>query len=180
MNYDLNVMAAEIHAANIRWWHDLETGERLDRNKGEMLMLIVSELSEAMEGERKNLRDDHLPSRMMAEVELGDVLIRTLDFAGGFNYPLWKVESALDHENKGEFLLGVVRSVCMAATSIEMGVEDRDIIGMDLSYIIADVYAYAAKFGYDVDGAMAEKRAYNATRHDHSREARLAANGKKF
>lgn len=50
MNYDLNAMAAEIHEANSRWWYDLETGERLDRNKGEMLMLVVSELSECVEG----------------------------------------------------------------------------------------------------------------------------------
>ncbi|RUM99158.1 hypothetical protein EET67_05295 [Pseudaminobacter arsenicus] len=46
------------------------------------LMLAVSELSEAMEGHRKNLMDDKLPHRKMIEVELGDALIRIFDMAG--------------------------------------------------------------------------------------------------
>lgn len=70
------------------WWNNLETGEPLERNKGEMLMLMVSEIAEAMEGERKDLMDDHLPHRKMAEVELADAIIRIFDYAGGFNYNL--------------------------------------------------------------------------------------------
>lgn len=70
-------------------WHtNLETGELLDRNKGEMLCLVHSEISEAMEGERKNLMDDHLPERPMAEVELADAVIRIMDYAGRFNYDI--------------------------------------------------------------------------------------------
>ena len=51
-------------------------------------MLMVSEIAEAMEGERKDLMDDKLPHRKMAEVELVDVLIRLFDYAGGFGYDL--------------------------------------------------------------------------------------------
>ena len=65
------------------WWHDLETGEPLERNKGEMLCLIHSEISEAMEGARKNKMDDHLPNRKNEEVELADALIRIFDYAAG-------------------------------------------------------------------------------------------------
>jgi len=50
-----------------------------------MLMLCVSELAEAMEGDRKGLNDDHLPNRSMLEVELADAAIRIFDMAGGFN-----------------------------------------------------------------------------------------------
>lgn len=70
------------------WWNDLQTGEPLQRNKGELLCLIHSEISEAMEGERKGLMDDKLPHRRMAEVELADALIRIFDYAGGFGYDL--------------------------------------------------------------------------------------------
>lgn len=114
----LNDIAAECHAANETWWRNPATGERLNRNKGELLMLIVSEVAEAMEGERKDLMDTHLPHRRMAEVELADVLIRVFDYAGAF--------------------------------------------------------------GYDLDGAMAEKRAFNTQRADHKAEARLRANGKQW
>jgi len=76
------------HKANISWWEDLKTGRRLIRNKGELLALIHSEISEALEGERKDLMDDHLPHRKMAEVELADAVIRIFDYAGGFGYDL--------------------------------------------------------------------------------------------
>lgn len=70
------------------WWHDLATGECLNRNKGELLCLMHSEISEAMEGERKGLMDDKLPHRPMAEVELADTIIRILDYAGAFGYDI--------------------------------------------------------------------------------------------
>ncbi|MDV3537878.1 hypothetical protein CMU94_01920 [Elizabethkingia anophelis] len=57
-------------------WHDKP------REIGTMLMLIVSEISEAMEGDRKDLMDDHLPHRKMIEVELADAMIRIGDLAG--------------------------------------------------------------------------------------------------
>lgn len=80
---NLNDYAKEVHEANKKWWHDLETGERLERNKGEQQMLIVSEIAEAMEGVRKGLMDDHLPHRKMEEVEMADALIRILDYCEG-------------------------------------------------------------------------------------------------
>jgi len=85
---DLNTYATECHEANQKWWHDIHTGKRLNRNKGELLMLIVSEVAEAMEGERKDLMDDKLSHRKMAEVELVDALIRIFDYAGAFGYDL--------------------------------------------------------------------------------------------
>lgn len=66
------------------WWTDLSTGQPLKRNKGEMIALIHSEVSEALEGARKDIMDDHLPHRKMEEVELADTIIRILDYAGGF------------------------------------------------------------------------------------------------
>lgn len=85
---NLNDYAEQSAGDNHSWWIDLHTGELLDRNKGELLMLIVSEISETMEGERKNLMDDKLPHRKAAEVELVDALIRIFDYAGHLGYDL--------------------------------------------------------------------------------------------
>jgi NTP pyrophosphatase (non-canonical NTP hydrolase) len=87
--FNLNDYAALVHRSNRKWWVSLEDGHtRLQRNKGELLMLMVSEIAEAMEGERKGLKDDKLPHRRMAEVELADCLIRIFDYAGAFGYDL--------------------------------------------------------------------------------------------
>lgn len=85
---NLNELARICHAANAQWWQNPATGERIERNKGELLCLIHSEISEAMEGERKGLMDDKLPHRRMAEVELADAMIRIFDYAGAFGYDL--------------------------------------------------------------------------------------------
>jgi NTP pyrophosphatase (non-canonical NTP hydrolase) len=85
---DLNQFAAVCHQANAKWWQNPQTGELIQRNKGELLALIHSEVSECLEGERKNLMDDKLPHRKMAEVELADILIRVFDYAAGFGYDL--------------------------------------------------------------------------------------------
>jgi NTP pyrophosphatase (non-canonical NTP hydrolase) len=84
----LNEFAQACHVANAQWWRDPVSGSPIERNKGELLMLIVSEIAEAMEGERKGLMDDHLPHRPMVEVELADTLIRIFDYAGAFGYDL--------------------------------------------------------------------------------------------
>lgn len=81
----LNEISKLIHHLNHRWWHDKE-GNRLNRNKGEMLALIHSEISEALEGVRKDKMDDHLPHRKSEEVELADAMIRIFDYASGSGY----------------------------------------------------------------------------------------------
>jgi len=52
------------------------------------LCLIHSEVSEAMEGHRKGLKDDKLKHRPMIEVELADALIRICDLAGALGLDL--------------------------------------------------------------------------------------------
>jgi NTP pyrophosphatase (non-canonical NTP hydrolase) len=83
-------LVALCHGAAVRggWWHDLATKQPLQRNVPEMLCLIHSEISEAMEGYRKNLLDDKLPHRQMLEVELADAVIRIADLCGGLGLDL--------------------------------------------------------------------------------------------
>ncbi len=73
------------------WWTFHGTGESVTTNPlcfSNKLCLIHSEISESMEGDRKNLMDDHLPHRPMREVELADALIRIFDLAGGYGLDL--------------------------------------------------------------------------------------------
>lgn len=73
-------------SAKAGWWKEGDTENPLMfSNK---LCLIHSEVSEAMEGDRKSLMDDKLPHRPMREVELADVVIRVFDLAGAYGLDL--------------------------------------------------------------------------------------------
>lgn len=86
----INDFAELCHAESRRagWYTDPATGKEKARNIPEMLCLIHSEISEAMEGYRKNRMDDKLPDRLMIEVELADALIRIGDLAAHLDLDL--------------------------------------------------------------------------------------------
>jgi NTP pyrophosphatase (non-canonical NTP hydrolase) len=73
----INNLVSKVYQQNLNaGWHSKPI------EIGTCLMLIVSEIAEAMEGDRKSLMDDHLPHRKMLEVELADAVIRIMDLAG--------------------------------------------------------------------------------------------------
>lgn len=80
---ELNKLAREIHQNN--------------KNKGfwdtrreipELIALMHSELSEALEADRKGLMDDKLVNRLGIEVELADCIIRILDTCGAYGFDI--------------------------------------------------------------------------------------------
>jgi hypothetical protein len=68
-------------ARDAGWYRDPATGKTIKRNFGEVIALMHSELSEALEADRKGLKDDKLPHRDGREVEFADCIIRILDTA---------------------------------------------------------------------------------------------------
>ena len=71
-----NAIANDVHdTANEKGWWDE------DRNNGEIIALMHSELSEGLEALRKDLSSDHIPDFKGIEEELADVIIRILDMA---------------------------------------------------------------------------------------------------
>lgn len=72
------------------WWNqaDPNTSQANPLHFSNKLCLIHSEISEAMEGDRKKSMDDKLPHREMREVELADAVIRIFDLAGGYGLDL--------------------------------------------------------------------------------------------
>lgn len=191
---NFNEEAAIVHQNNAKWWINIHTGEPLDRNKFEMLMLVLTELAEAAEGIRKNLMDDHLPHRKMAEVEMADAFIRMLDFAGGFGYTLddehinqvWEgdlaeiIEECNLPENQLEGLFDISSYVTALGLILKNdGPLDSNAIDTVTSLIIFSILAFSRQHDYDIIGAYREKNEYNKTRKDHSIEERLKENGKK-
>ena len=139
-------------------------------------MLVITEFSEACEGIRKNLMDDKLTHRKMEEVEMADAFIRLLDFAGGFGLDVFEVEYQemfFDNipTNKAEALL----MLCGLVMRCSEGYAAKEV-----SILLSAIREYCRLHGLDLMGAMHEKLAFNATREDHTHEARAKEGGKKF
>lgn len=82
--YDGLLMAQSLAhrtATEAGWYTDPTTLLPIKRNFGEVVALMHSELSEALEADRKGLIDDKLPHRDGREVEFADCIIRIFDTA---------------------------------------------------------------------------------------------------
>lgn len=185
MNHFLDVLAKQIFDQNkaVGWWDDM------DRCVYQTLQLVSTEIAEATEGERKNLMDDHIPTRKMGEVELADALIRILDLAGRYN---WGFRSATVHhelilqssDNPQDFTIGRQHfAVNMALTDLGSAIyldQSHDLLEKFYSVVVLTILYIDQLNDYDIMGALREKLEYNKTRADHKRENRQADDGKKF
>lgn len=193
-------LANDIHASNVTagWWTDINTGEStlLTRNRPEMLMLAVSELAEAGEG-ALGVMDDKLTHLPMYDVELADFAIRQFDQIGaevsaGSTMPDWQhlatwetdMNSALPHVSqlramsRLERLMQMAMTVSAAMEHYRKGRVPNYVCTMAESVLLA--FAVAKIDGINLFDVIAQKRAFNVTRPDHSVAARRAAGGKAF
>lgn len=175
---NINELSKQIYAQNkaVGWW------DNPDRCILQTMQLVSTELAEATEGERKQLMDDHLPHRYMAEVELADALIRVLDIGGRFE---WEYDQAVPAHwfmrkatNPAAMHLACNMALCELAVAWVGPSRGKPTVCY--SQLINTILQTALLCRFDIEGALTEKSAYNAKRADHKRENRAAANGKKF
>lgn len=110
----LNEFAKYHRKENDHWWRNPKTGRKVKRNRAEQMMLMVSEIAEAMEGLRKGTQDDHLPELPAEVVELADLYIRLMDYVGEYWPNFGEVVKAKhaynrtrkDHTNKARLAKG--------------------------------------------------------------------------
>jgi len=175
MKLDLNEMANVTHKNNIDvgWWDDY------NRPLTETLMMVISEVSEALEGARKNIIDDHLPHRKMYEVELADALIRLIDLGGRYGWSFREITPSVawTHSIPTRLFLIVNDIILLRERSLD---DNIYLSNFFYSKIISNIYECARLDNLDLEGAILEKLEYNKTRADHKRENRAKPGGKKF
>ena len=91
-----NKVAEGVHqTAREKGWYNTE------RNKGELLMLMVTEIAEACEALRRgDLPDDKIKEFSGVEAELADVIIRIMDFSAAYGYQVGEALGAKINFNK--------------------------------------------------------------------------------
>jgi len=200
MNEQINATMRAIHAENVArgWWSDPKTGESIlaTRDRGGLLALVHSELSEALDGFENEQMDDHLTHRRMAEVELADAKIRIFDIAGAecldLGGAMQEVADA-DYDRLSldgtytieEVLLRAHRNLSRALEGFRKNMMHADMphrkaTEVELATAMVRINNLASGCGFDLAAAIEEKRAYNGKRADHQIANRLTANGKKF
>ena len=147
------------------------------------MQLVSTEVSEAVEGVRKNLMDDHLPQYKMECVELADTLIRVLDLGGKLK--LTYTERPINHPFIGEDKsigcnhLAINCEIVSLANTIYLK-KMPSVLSDFYSTLINCILEVAKVRGHNLAKPLVDKLELNKNRADHKRENRNKKNGKKF
>tara|TARA_R110001592_G_scaffold190667_1_gene436674 strand:- start:304 stop:825 length:522 start_codon:yes stop_codon:yes gene_type:complete len=165
----------KIHAQNkdMGWWDE-------PRQFSTFVCLFHSELSEAMEGDRKGLMDDHLPEYEMFWVELADFVIRCMDWLGSNDHNGLNDNFLIIKEDTSpiKLIADMHWNISSSYESDQNGDHsERDAWITDAVHTCFG-FAKAKKFG--IYSIILEKVEYNKHRADHKRENRAKTGGKKY
>ena len=167
----------KIHAQNVEmgWWDE-------SRPFHVFVCLFHSELSEAMEGDRKGLMDDHLPNYPMFQVELADFVIRCLDWLGNVGHERYDYFTGLvDVSGNCAFICEMHSQVSSFVTTMkDPHYKNQEAPNAQLAFAVASCFEYAELQGFDLFQIINEKVEYNKHRADHKRENRKLEGGKKY
>ena len=163
----------KIHAQNkeLGWWDE-------PRPFSTFVCLLHSELSEAMEGDRKGLMDDHLPQYPMFWVELADFVIRCLDWLGSVGCDEYnQTEGAKLDGVDNCLMLALMHKTVSNCMDSSGNPEDAEFV---LSACVEYCFYYAKHSKFNLEQIIIEKVEYNKHRADHKRENRAKVGGKKY
>lgn len=155
-------------ATNAGWYTDPKTGEPIERNFGEVVALMHSELSEALEAHRKGKgRDDKLLHRGAIEVEFSDGIIRILDTAAATQID---VASAM---------IPCLRHLALYG-DLPKRLPGVDQCAVNFANTIVRILEVSQVHGYHQGGSVIDKNAFNRERADHKLANRAAEGGKRY
>lgn len=170
---DLIKLQNMIHKQSVScgWWDE-------ERPFSTFVCLFHSELSEAMEGDRKGLMDDHLTQYPMFQVELADFVIRCLDYLGSTGNGIkFSNDGNVKLESNCEYLALMHKSISDAFITPFHSSGCRNVFIVEA----VDMAIHCAKMeGFDLHKIILEKVEYNKHREDHKRENREKEGGKKY
>ena len=166
----------KIHAQNkeLGWWDE-------PRPFSTFVCLFHSELSEAMEGDRKGLMDDHLPQYPMASVEVADFVIRVLDWYGSVDVGIIEFSIRVyDNWDFCDYIAMIHQKVSAAYYFKEIADTDFCEVNEELSEALMLCQSLYYTKGWNLEQIILEKVEYNKHRADHKRENRAKVGGKKY
>lgn len=169
----LNLIKTSVYESNAErgFWED-----GLNKNKGEAVMLMITELSEAVEAHRKDKRYNRVYNIVSYNVsndsifysvfeghckdtledEIADTVIRILDYCGGFNIEL--IERDYRGASSGNFSHDVLELCNLIIRA------SKPVYITDWGYVLAAIIKFCEWYNIDFMQHIEWKLRYNSSR----------------